>query len=80
MVKKNLAGTEKNGRKLLTGISFSALKSIFGVFLFRSAPAAYGGSHAMGLIEATAASLRHSKAGSELCLRPTPLLRATPDP
>ena len=43
---------------------------------------AYGGSQARGRIGAVAASLRQgqSNAGSERCLRPTPQLRATPDP
>ena len=44
-------------------------------------PAAHGGSQARGVIGATAANLchSHSNAGSELHLRPTPQLRATPD-
>ena len=48
----------------------------------RAAPAACGGSQARGLIGAVAASLcqSHSNAGSELRLRPTPQLMATPDP
>ena len=39
-------------------------------FLFGAAPAAYGGSQAMGTIGATAAGLHHShsNAGSEPCL------------
>ena len=54
----------------------------FGLFFFRAAPVAYGGSQARGLIRAVAASLRqsHSNARSELPLWPTPQLRATPDP
>ena len=54
----------------------------FFFFLFRAAPAAYGGSQAGGLIGATAAGLHHShnNLGSETQLRPTPQLRATPDP
>ena len=57
-----------------------------GIFLsfciFRAAPTAYGGSQARGLIGAAAAGLghSHSNAGSELHLRPTPQLMATPDP
>ena len=45
-------------------------------------PAAYGGSQARGPIGAVATGLRrsHSNAGSEPSLRPTPQLRATPDP
>ena len=47
-----------------------------------AAPAAYGGSQARGLIGAVAAGLHqsHSNLGSELHLRPTPQLTATPDP
>ena len=49
--------------------------------LFRAAPTAYGGSHARGLMGATAASLRHShsNARSKLHLRPTPQFMATTD-
>ena len=53
----------------------------FFIFIFsRAAPVAYGGSQARGPIGATAAGLHHSHshAGSELRLRPTPQLRATP--
>ena len=52
------------------------------ICLFRAAPAAYEGSQARGLIRAVAVSLHHSHSdsGSELCLRPTPQLTATPDP
>ena len=39
---------------------------------------AYGGPQARGQTGATAAGLHHSNAGSELCLRPTPQLMATP--
>jgi len=51
-------------------------------FVFKATPVAYGGSQARGLIGATAASLchRHSHAGTELSLRPTTQLMATPDP
>ena len=44
-------------------------------------PAAYGGSQARGPVGAVATGLRqsHSNVGSELCLRPTPQLTATPD-
>ena len=43
---------------------------------------AYGGSQARGRIWAIAAGLyhRHSNAGSEPSLQPTPQLRATPNP
>jgi len=53
---------------------------LFVFCLFRAAPAAYGGSQARGLIGTVAASLHHSHARSELCLRPTPQLTAMPDP
>ena len=45
-------------------------------------PETYGSSQARGLIGAVATSLHHShsNAGSRLHLRPTPQLRATPDP
>ena len=51
-------------------------------YFFRAAPSAYGGSHARGLVGATAAGLHHvhSNARSEPHLRPTPQLMATPDP
>ena len=54
---------------------------IYLFLLFRAGPA-YGSSQARVRIGATAASLlpSHSKAGSELCLQPTPKLTATPDP
>ena len=50
--------------------------------LFRAAPSAYGCFQARGPIGATAAGLHHSHshAGSELHLRSTPQLTATPDP
>ena len=49
---------------------------------FRAAPAAYGGSHARGLIRAVAAGLHqsHSNVGSESRLQPAPQLPAMPDP
>ena len=52
------------------------------VCLFRITPMAYAGSQARGPIGAAVTSLyhRHSNAGSEQCLRPTPQLTATPDP
>ena len=48
----------------------------------RAAPAAYRSSQARDLIGAVATSLHqsHSNMGSELQLRPTPQLTATPDP
>ena len=54
----------------------------FIVFFFRATPAAYGGSQARGLIEATAAGLHqsHSNTRSKLRLQPTVQLTATPDP
>ena len=59
---------------------------LFYFFVFlpypRAAPAAYGGSLARGPFRAVAAGLHqsHSNVRSEPCLRPTPQLRATPDP
>ena len=56
---------------------------LFGVFAFSwAAPKAYGGSQARGLIGTVAAGFcqSHSNEGSELPLRPTPQLTATPDP
>ena len=55
----------------------------FGLFAFsRATPEAYGGSHIRGPIGAVAIGLRqrHSNAGSEPRLRPTPQLTAVPDP
>ena len=55
----------------------------FWLFAFsRATPMAYGSSQARGLIGAIAAGLRqsHSNAGSESHLRPTPQLKAMPDP
>ena len=51
-------------------------------FLFRAAPAAYGGPQARGQIRAAAAGLLHSHSNSvsELHLRPTPQLTATLEP
>ena len=50
--------------------------------LFGATSAAYISSQAKGQIRAVAAGLRHShsNSGSELHLRPTPQLTATPDP
>ena len=50
--------------------------------LFRAIPAAYGNSQTRVRIVAIAASLHHShnNARSKPHLRPTPQLRATPDP
>ena len=55
---------------------------IFVFFCLVAATAAYGGSQAMGVIGAIAASLCHSHSNtrSEPRLRPTPQLMATPDP
>ena len=68
------------GALLFTGYNFVLFIYLFS--LFRATPAAYRGSQARGLIGVEAAGLcqSHSNAGSELCLRPTPQLPATPDP
>ena len=61
------------------------LKNCFVLFcflLFRTVPAAYGGSQPRGPIGATSAGLHHSHsdARSEPCLRPALQLMAMPDP
>ena len=48
--------------------------------LFRATPMALGGSQARGRIGAVASGLRHSKAGPEHHLQPTPQLTTTLDP
>ena len=55
-------------------------QELFGVCLFRAAPAAYGSSQARRRIGAAAAGLHHSpgSARSEPHLRPRPQLAATP--
>ena len=65
--------------------TFNMLHHFFPFFfflLFRVTPLAYGSSQARGRIIATAAGLHHSHSNSEPkpCLRPTPQLKATPDP
>ena len=63
------------------GISFFFF--FFGLFaISRAALGACGGSQAKGLIRAVATGLHqgHSNVGSELHLRPTSQLTATPDP
>ena len=52
------------------------------IYIYCPFRAAYGGSKARSLIGAVAAGLCHShnNVGSEPSLRPTPQLRATPDP
>ena len=75
-----MIGTPKAYFFILFFLSF-----LFFVFFFLAiswpAPAAYGGSQARGQVRAVATGLRqsHSNAGSELRLRPTPQLTATPD-
>ena len=61
---------------------FKALKLLSLFFLFRAAPAAYGGSQARDLIGAATAALHqsHSNARSKLHLQPTPQLTAMPHP
>ena len=70
---RSLFLNEESGRVVL---------SLFLSFFFRAAPMAYGSSPTRGRIRAVTASLHHSRsnAGSELHLRPTPQLTATPDP
>ena len=54
----------------------------FAVVYFRAVLVAYESPQARGRIRAADASLchSHSNTGSELCLRPTQELTATPDP
>ena len=64
-------------------ILFYFILFYFSLFAFsRAASAAYGGSQARGRNGAVAAGLhqRHSNAGSEPRLPPTPQLTTTPDP
>ena len=84
--------TEKNQNPktnavLLTIVTMLYIRSqnylfiYFCLFAFsRAAPAAYGDSQARGPIGAVATGLRHSNAGSEPHLQPTPQLTAMPDP
>ena len=50
------------------------------MYLFRTAPAAYGGSQARGRIGAVALAYITANTGPEPHLRPTPQLTAMPDP
>ena len=61
---------------------FVCFVGLFYFLLFRAPPMAYGGSQARGQVRATTAGLlhSHSNAGSEPPLRPTPQLKAMPDP
>ena len=54
----------------------------FSFFFFRAIPVAHGGSQARGQMGATASSLDHSHSNveSQPHLRPTPQLKAMPDP
>ena len=66
-------------------VYFLRLECIFFLLvflLFRNVSVAYEISQARGQIGAAAAALHHShnNAISELCLQPTPQLKATPDP
>ena len=65
---------------LFTQISFIQQFFFFG--LSRATPVAYGGSPDWGQIGDVATCLHHShsNAGSKPHLRPTPQLKATPDP
>ena len=61
--------------------SFLSVFVFFVFFFLRAVPVAHGSSQARGRIKATAAGLHHShsNSGSELHLKPTPQLMATPD-
>ena len=67
---------------LLSHKGFLSCVAVVVVVFSRAAPVAYGGSQARGRIRAVAAGLHHSHSNtiSELCLRPTSQLTATPDP
>ena len=85
---RNWAGTFLYITVILRANEVYGFTVIIFSFLFQATPVAYEGSQAYGnfqvrgQIRAAAASLHHShsKARSELCLRPTPQLTATPDP
>ena len=61
--------------------NFKIFFFFFGLVFFRATLAAYGGSQGRSPIGAIATSLHHSHSylESELCLRPTPQLKATLD-
>ena len=67
---------------MCTLLLFFVVFCLFFFFFFRAAPAAYGGSQAMGRIGAIAAGLcqSHINARSQPCLQPIPQLMATLDP
>ena len=52
----------------------------FCMFCFRATPPAHGGAQARGPLGAVAIGLCHSLTRSEPHLRPTPQLKAMPDP
>ena len=74
-------GKEKHILMYPYGEKFYLFIYVFFAFS-RDAPVASGGSQARSRIGAVATGLRqsHSNVGSELRLRPTPQLMATPDP
>ena len=76
----SLAG-EGNRTQLRTLFIYFTFFFFFFFFgLFRAAPMAHRGPQTRGRIGAVAAGQSHSSTRSELCLRPTPQLTATPDP
>ena len=85
-LQQNISATSLMGGKACT--LWETRHSIFILFYFclfaisGGAPVANGGSQARGQVGAIAAGLHqsHSKARSELRLRPTPQLTAMPDP
>ena len=64
------------------GLRLERMDVNFFFVFFRAAPTAYGGPQARGRIRPVAAGLHqsHSNSGSELHLRTTPQLTATPGP
>ena len=77
---KNYKAKKKEHFIFLIFISFAAPMA-YGIS-HGAAPMAYGGSQARSPTGAAAAGLHHSHSNgrSELCLRATPQLTATPDP
>ena len=82
MVEDQIWGAFFNENILAAHRFLRAMLHFFFSLLFRAPPTAYVGFQARGPIGAVAAGLHHShsKARSELHLRPSPQLRATSDP
>ena len=78
----HFADKEHKTLDLIYGLHIFVCLYCFVFCIFRAAPTAYGASQARDRIRAAAAGLchSHSNAGSELRLKPTLQLTATPDP